>query len=231
MQTTITSNKMKGTKQMESIIIKTQIKRFAAFLILLVSLQSCHKDDIETNPLDSTKYKIFSNSMRKLWSDHATWTRNLIIDIAEDAPGTAVDFTRLLKNQEDIGEAIKPYYSEEAGDKLTYLLKEHIVIARNVFTATKSRNTDDLNLMIDSLYENGDAIAMFLSTANPMNWKSHHMKEHMKEYIDLTLSEATNHLNGNYQGSIEAYDEIYSQLLHLADQLSSGIALQFPEKF
>jgi hypothetical protein len=34
---------------------------------------------------------------------------------------------RLLHNQEDLGNIIKPYYGEEAGTKLTALLKEHIL--------------------------------------------------------------------------------------------------------
>lgn len=222
---------MKRTNLNKLVMIKKPIKLFAAFLILLVSLQSCTKDEIATNPLDGTKYKIFSNTMRKLWSDHASWTRNVIVDFAEDAPGTADDVNRLLKNQEDIGDAIKPYYGEDAGNQLTALLKDHIIIAGNILTAAKTRNDSDLNKLIDSWYDNGNDIAAFLSSANPENWELHHMKEHMKDHLDWTLKEATAQLNGNYQESIDAYDEIYQQLLHLADQLSSGIALQFPEKF
>jgi hypothetical protein len=36
---------------------------------------------------------------------------------------------RLLKNQEDIGNAIVPYYGAAAGTKLTDLLKQPILIA------------------------------------------------------------------------------------------------------
>ena len=75
----------------------------------------------------------FHDAMRKLWEDHITYTRNVIIsfELNEPAAGvvlpdlnTVVD--RLMQNQVDIGNAIKPYYGEEAGNQLTKLLHEHI---------------------------------------------------------------------------------------------------------
>src|SRR5215212_5067064 len=49
---------------------------------------------------------------------------------------------RLLRNQDDIGNAIKPYYGEEAGAKLTDLLKEHILIAVELVDAAKKGDND-----------------------------------------------------------------------------------------
>ena len=48
---------------------------------------------------------------------------------------------RLLRNQDDIGNAIKPYYGDAAGDKLTALLKEHITTAAEVVTAAKANDS------------------------------------------------------------------------------------------
>ncbi len=53
----------------------------------------------------------------------------------------------------------------------------------------------------------------------------------MKDHLDLTLEEAVAELTGNYTASVAAYDKIYPQLLNLADLLSEGVALQFPDKF
>ena len=47
--------------------------------------------------------------MRKLWEDHVTWTRLAIISL-EAAPPTQAMVARLLRNQTDIGNAVKPYY-------------------------------------------------------------------------------------------------------------------------
>jgi hypothetical protein len=45
---------------------------------------------------------------------------------------------RLLRNQEDIGNAIKPYYGRRAGDRLTALLEEHIAGAVELLKAVKA---------------------------------------------------------------------------------------------
>ncbi|WP_292533995.1 hypothetical protein [Methylocystis sp.] len=71
-------------------------------------------------------------AMRKLWEDHITYTRGYIVSALADLPDTNAVATRLLKNQDDIGDAIKPYYGENAGKKLSTLLRDHILIATEV---------------------------------------------------------------------------------------------------
>ena len=48
--------------------------------------------------------------MRKLWEDHITWTRLVIVSFAGGLPDLQATEARLLANQVDIGNAIKPYY-------------------------------------------------------------------------------------------------------------------------
>src|SRR5687768_14906933 len=67
----------------------------------------------------------FNQTMRKLWEDHITWTRLVIVEFLSDHPGTNQSIQRLLENQEDIGNAVKPFYGDAAGNQLTDLLKEH----------------------------------------------------------------------------------------------------------
>src|SRR5688572_27231910 len=69
---------------------------------------------------------VLKADMRKLWEDHVVWTRNVILCITDGLPGADQAVKRLLQNQTDIGNAIKPYYGEEAGNKLTELLTPHI---------------------------------------------------------------------------------------------------------
>src|SRR6188508_2910407 len=75
------------------------------------------------------------SGMRKLWEDHITYTRNYIISALGRLPDQKPVLERLLKNQDDIGTAIKPFYGNDAGDKLTALLRDHIVIAGDVVKA------------------------------------------------------------------------------------------------
>ena len=61
--------------------------------------------------------------MRSLWEDHVSWTRLAIISLTTGSPDTKATVARLLRNQSDIGNAIKPYYGAKAGTGLTRLLR------------------------------------------------------------------------------------------------------------
>src|SRR5215212_1866502 len=109
------------------------------------------------------------SDMRKLWEDHIIWTRNVIFNIIDGLPGTTEAVNRLLQNQVDIGNAIKPYYGESAGNQLTALLHDHITIAADLLTALKNDNTAAFNTAYAQWVANADAIAALLSSVNP-NW-------------------------------------------------------------
>src|SRR5262249_39736423 len=83
--------------------------------------------------------------MRKLWEDHIVYTRNFIISAIANLEDKDAVTKRLLQNQDDIGNAIKPYYGEEAGNALIKLLREHILIAADVVADAIANNTQKLN--------------------------------------------------------------------------------------
>lgn len=173
----------------------------------------------------------FHDAMRKLWEDHITWTRMVIVSTFADLPDQGPTVQRLLQNQEDIGDAIKPFYGDAAGEQLSALLRDHILIAAEILQAAKTEDTDALNDAIERWYANADDIAAFLNAANPENWPLEEMRTMMREHLDLTLQEAVAYLNGDYAASIAFYDQVHIQVLEMADMLSEGIIRQFPKKF
>ena len=76
---------------------------------------------------------------RQLWIDHVSWTRNFIVSDIASLEDKNIVLERLLKNQDDIGNSIKPYYGEDAGNKLSALLREHIELAGKVLEAAKTK--------------------------------------------------------------------------------------------
>ncbi|HJR82051.1 MAG TPA: hypothetical protein VJ821_18400 [Anaerolineales bacterium] len=173
----------------------------------------------------------FQQAVRKLWEDHVTWTRVYIIAALAGLPEADAAAQRLLQNQVDIGDAVKPFYGEEAGEQLTVLLKDHILTAADLLAAAKSGDTTKFEEANEGWYENANQIATFLSSANPDNWPSAEMQEMMKSHLDLTLEEATARLNEDWAGDVAAYDKVHDEILHMADMLSDGIIKQFPDKF
>ncbi|MFL5937688.1 MAG: acetylglutamate kinase [Gaiellaceae bacterium] len=176
--------------------------------------------------------------MRKLWEDHITYTRNVIISFELNEPNPSAvlpDLTtvvnRLLQNQVDIGNAVKPFYGEAAGDQLTALLKEHITGAANVLTALKTNNQPALQTALAAWYANAHQIAIFLSNANPKEWPLAEMDQMMKDHLDATTAEAVARHDANWSADVAAYDQVHAQILEMADMLSSGIIAQFPARF
>ncbi len=198
-------------------------------IISIISLVGCKRDAIYY--VESENHKTLTKAMRTLWSDHVSWTRNVIINIIDGAPGTTEAVNRLMKNQEDIGNAMKPYYGEAGGNGLTALLKSHISTAADLLIAAKNGNTASYNMAYANWYANGDSIAVFLNSANPNHWLLPDWKAMMKEHLDYTLEEAVARLNGDYIGDVAAYDKAYAELMTMADMLTEGIVLQFPAKF
>lgn len=179
----------------------------------------------------SGKDMALRNDMRKLWEDHITWTRMYIVSVAADLPDKGLTAQRLLDNQAHIGNAIKPFYGDQAGNKLTSLLKDHILGAAELLAAAKAGDKAKSDAASAKWYANADDIAGFLSSANPKNWPLAAMKTHMKTHLDLTLEEAAARLTGDYARDIQAYEKVHAHILGLADALTSGIVAQFPNKF
>jgi len=138
---------------------------------------------------------------------------------------------RLLQNQQDIGDAIKPYYGEKAGERLTALLNGHINGAVELLTAARAGDEAAIEKSSAAWYRNGNQIADFLSAANPDNWPKADLRSMMEGHLDQTLEEATHRLKGNHKAEIRSYDEIHRHILVMADALSDGIQAQFPERF
>ena len=181
--------------------------------------------------VSSTKEAALRDAMRKLWEDHITWTRLFIVSAVADLPDKGATTERLLQNQVDIGNAIKPYYGDGAGEKLTALLKTHITTAAELVAAAKANDSAKVADASKRWYANADEIAAFLSGANPKSWPAAEMKQMMHEHLDLTTAEAVAHLKGNWADDVAAYDKIHNQILQMADMLSAGIINQYPAKF
>jgi hypothetical protein len=171
-------------------------------------------------------------NMRKLWSDHVFWTRCYIIAAAASTPMGDADAAagRLLKNQEDIGNAIVPVYGKDAGAKLTALLKQHIMIAVELIAAAKSGDQKKFTSEDAQWTKNAQEIAALLSGANP-NWPQKDVVDLLMLHLNLTKGEVVARLSKKWDDDVKAFDDIFTAILTVADTLTDGILKQFPDKF
>lgn len=172
----------------------------------------------------------FEMTLNKLWEDHITFTRNYIIsDLANLADKTEVA-NRLLRNQDDIGNAIKPFYGEEAGKKLAALLRDHILIATEVVTAAKLGKSEDLAQATKKWYANADDITNFLAGANSFIVKDT-LKDMLYKHLEYTTGEVVSRLKKDWAADISFYDKGHEHMLMFSEFLADRIQEQFPDKF
>ena len=198
-------------------------------LVTLLVFQSCKKDAID--PLESPEYYSLKSDMRKLWSDHMQWTYSTVDAYFNNQNGLQAQLDRLLQNQKDIGNAIKPYFGEAAGNSLADLLKTHIQLAVPVLEAAKNGDQAGLDQALADWNANAKDIAQFLSTANPDQWPVADMEHQMLHHIEQTTTYAVDLLKGDYTNAVLHYEEALVHMMGTADLLAKGIALQFPDKF
>jgi hypothetical protein len=182
------------------------------------------------------KMQCYSQSMvklkgdlRKLWIDHVLWTRSYLVSSLAGLEDQEKVLARLLKNQRDTGNAIKPYYGRQPvtiGDLLT----EHIVIAGKVVAAAKSGNASDFEKYNKEWYRNADDIAAFLSKANP-NWPMKSLQELLYKHLQLLTMNVSARLKKDWDADIHVFNQGEDHIIMLADFLSDGIIKQFPKQF
>jgi hypothetical protein len=170
------------------------------------------------------------NALRKLWSDHVIWTRQYIVAAVAGTADADAAAGRLLRNQEDIGAAVVPYYGEAGGAGLTGLLKHHIMIAVDLVAAAKSGDGQAFATHDERWTSNIREIAAFLAGANS-NWPESAVFDLLALHLKLTKDETVARIKGDWAGDVQAFDDMFNEILVVADTLFDGLVAQFPERF
>jgi hypothetical protein len=173
----------------------------------------------------------FHDQMRALWEAHGSGTRMVIIGFVGNLPDLQAQEQTLLRNQVDIGNAVKPYYGRRAGNQLTKLLKEHILGAVNVLVAAKSGDKNQIAQAQAAWSANGRQIADFLHKADPRFLSRTAARRMMRIHLQQVIEQAVDELSGNYAASANAFEPYIRHILDMADMISGGIIRQFPQRF
>lgn len=169
-------------------------------------------------------------ALRQLWSDHVIWTRLYIMAAVSGTGDAKAAADRLLSNQDQIGNAIKPYYGNDAGAEVTRLLKEHIMIAVDLVEDAKGGNNDKFATDDKRWDDNIRQIAKYLSSANS-NWGENDLYDLLNQHLQLTKGEVVARIKQDWTADVKAFDDIYAEAMVIADALYDGLAAQFPDKF
>jgi hypothetical protein len=178
---------------------------------------------------DPAAVEAFEEAVEHLWCKTVDYTRNAIISILSGIDDIDAVATRLMSLQEDIGNAIAPYYGNEAADAVTTLLKQHVTILVDIIKNIKDgKSTEQLET---SLQANVDAIATFLDSADPDNWPKDVVLSLLKKHIACTLKIARSRFAKDWPADFDAYEECKNNIEQLAYAMAGGILNKFPEMF
>lgn len=169
-------------------------------------------------------------AVRKLWTDHVVWTREYIVAAVAGTPDASAAAKRLLRNQEDIGNAIAQHFGAGAGAAVEKLLKEHITIAVDLVAAAKSSDNAAFARHDARWTANAGAIADLLAGASA-HWPRKDVFDLLALHLSLTKAEAVARLTKDWDADVRAFDDILVEAMTIADAISAGILKQFPERF
>jgi len=123
-----------------------------------------------------------------------------------------------------------PYYGQASAAKFNSLFTDHLAIAAQLVKDAKAGDTAKTAETEKRWYANADEIALFLSSINPF-WSFDKWRAMLHEHLALTKQEAVYRLNNNFAADIATFDKIEPQALMMADELTYGIVMQFPNCF
>lgn len=171
-------------------------------------------------------YTRLQNVLRKLWFEHVSLTRRYIQAVIANNPSANSIASRLLKNQDYIGDLIRPYYGNTAAKQLALLLREHITIASHIVNATKLGNTSLANSKEKDWSINADKIASFIANTNAY-WNIGAWRAMLREHLRLTKLELSTELKRDISTSSSVYNQIRANATQMADTMYNGLDRQF----
>ena len=161
--------------------------------------------------------------LSKLWNEHVSLTREVIVAEFNDSPDLQSKVEALLKNQEDIGNFVDGYYGGTKG-VVTELFKEHITGAKDILDDLKYKRFGRLSYDINHWYVNGDKISQAMRLINP-HW---HFNSHFNKHLRITEQEAVAEFIGAKKLSKNIYDKhVFPQGQEMADMMYEGLVKDF----
>lgn len=169
-------------------------------------------------------------AMRALWQGHVQHTREYAIAVkggnAQAAKNAADD---VVRNAKSIANAVGGFYGAAAGEQMLTLLGGHWGGVKAMTDAEQAGDTAAVNKAMNGLTANADAIATFLSGANP-NLPDDAVRGLMMAHVGHHSAQIREIMSGDMQAEATTWKAMRAHMDVLADALAGGIAKQFPAK-
>ncbi len=156
-------------------------------------------------------------ALRRLFTDHAVYTRFFIESALKSLPDTDAITKRLLQNQEDIGDAV-------GSDKLTELLKQHIMAAAGAVSAVKSNDKSKVDSAVKKVFANSKKVSRLISSLNPSKLPYDVVLEQFNKHNQYVIDMTVLLHQGKYSQGLKLYDEYFDHMMMFSDTLNNALA-------
>ena len=162
-------------------------------------------------------------ALRKLFTDHGVYTKFVINGIVDGTQDVSDLVKRLLQNQVDIGNQLKPILGEEKGKRLTYLLLQHIELAAEVIKAAVKGDANLVENNKKKLFANSSRVAEFLTSLNPEKLPLAATKSMFDMHNQFVIDMTVNRIKKQFAEEIKLYDAYYNELLEMSDSIFTAL--------
>lgn len=170
----------------------------------------------------------YKSLVARRWYEHVMYTRNTILAMLSSGNDATESISSLMKNQDDIGRLLRPFYQNSQVDTLVELLKNHISMAGGIVTAMMSKS--ESNILVDNWKNNCQEIFNALVNLNP-RWEQTNLLSLWEEHLTLTINEIKFRIDENWTSDLLNFDRILNNIQQISEIFSDGIIKQFPEEF
>lgn len=170
-------------------------------------------------------------ALRDLWIGHVFWVRNVVdARFAGNAAQAAAAEKEVVANAKAIAGAIEPFYGKAASDQLFTLLAGHWQAISAYLDGARAGDKAATDAATGKLLANADAIAKFLSGANP-NLPYDALHGLLAAHGSHHLQQIQEFKAGQWDAEAKTWAAMKDHMYVIADALADGIAKQFPDKF
>ncbi|MBA8882234.1 hypothetical protein [Dokdonella fugitiva] len=169
-------------------------------------------------------------AMRELWQGHARTTRDYANAVkAADAGAAKTAADAVVANAKQIADAVGGFYGDAAGKRMLELLAGHWGGVKALTDAGKAGDDAAGAKAMQDLTANADAIAKFLSGANP-NLAESAVKGLLVTHAGHHAQLVGEIMKGDGAAAAKTWSAMQAHMDTIADALAGGIARQFPAK-
>ena len=158
-------------------------------------------------------------TIRMFWFELVTWIRNYMISIYTGVGNPEETFDRLKQVPVEYIIAMKNFFPNIDVENYLQLFNEYLTLISGFITAMMENNTEELNRITRSLYENADKRAAFAASVNPF-WSEEQWRDILYINLRSTIEESSSFLSGDYEKNID----IFTRLLDQAETSSTFLA-------